>query len=544
MSNTFKTLAKSLIAVVLLVNASGVRSQTPSREKLYTSSRDKQRLARFEKQADELRSFLKIPALKAATPSQVEGSWEKVACPFDSSKALLPVTCGRLKVPENYDDPGKVIEIAFMVVKARQNIDPENPVIYMSGGPGAPSLVYAELLVTTPHIHDVVVDRDWVFFDQRGAGRSTPALYCPPGEKNRLTRIKACRDQLIKQGIDLSQYNSARSASDMEALRKALGVKQWNLWGTSYGAKLGFSMARHYPSSVRSIVHDSAGLPEDQEMVDDFRGTEVALNKLFSKCATDAACSSKFPQLRSRFLAALPRLRQQPLSIGDARLNDGRVMGFIRNNLFGGSSPLIFEQRVQNLLTYMDAAARSDGELMLNIEQRMPKEVDPFDETPVPVQGWFHLGQHLSIGCNEEKPFESMEEYQQAAAKSEIIRSLFGSEGGLGLFKQCALWPSGRAEPIENTHVYYDGPQLVFTGELDASLSGLAGYKIEMLYANATNVVFRNAAHGQVRLADYPPKSKDDYRLCALGLARQFFADPQRTLDTRCAETRKLRLVQ
>src|SRR5687768_14916303 len=101
MFNTFKTLAKSLIAVVLLVNASGVRSQTPSREKLYTSSRDKQRLARFEKQADELRTFLKIPALKAATPSQVEGSWEKVACPFDSRKALLPVTCGRLKVPEN-----------------------------------------------------------------------------------------------------------------------------------------------------------------------------------------------------------------------------------------------------------------------------------------------------------------------------------------------------------------------------------------------------------------------------------------------------------
>src|SRR5438034_11691553 len=97
-------------------------------------------------------------ALKAATPSQVEGSWEKVACPFDSRKALLPVTCGRLKVPENYDHPGKVIEIAFMVVKARKNIDPENPVIYISGGPGAPSLVYAEMLVTTPHIHEVVVD--------------------------------------------------------------------------------------------------------------------------------------------------------------------------------------------------------------------------------------------------------------------------------------------------------------------------------------------------------------------------------------------------
>jgi len=469
----------------------------------------------------------------------------EVACPFDSSKAQLPVICGRLKVPENYGDAqGRSIEIAFMVVKARQNIDPLNPVIYISGGPGAPSLVYIEMLVATPEIHDVVVDRDWVFFDQRGEGRSTPALYCPPGEKDRFAQISACRDNLTKQGIDLSQYNSARSASDIEALRKALGVKQWNIWGTSYGTKVAFAVARYYPSSVRSIVHDAAGLPEDQEMVDDFRGTEVALDRLFSKCATDAACSMKFPGLRSRFLAALSQLRQQPISLGDARFNDGRVMRFVRNNLFGGGSPAIFEQRVQNMLIYMDAAARADGALMLKIEMGMPKEVDPFDQNPVPVQGYFHLGQHLSVDCNEEKPFESLDEYKGAAAKSEIVRSLFGDQGGQGVLKECSLWPSGRADPIENTHVYYDGPQLVFTGELDASLSGLAGFKIAMLYANATNVMFRNGTHAQVHLADYPPKSKDDYRMCALGLARQFFHDPQRNLDAACAETRKLHLVQ
>src|SRR5438105_3493823 len=399
-------------------------------------------------------------ALKAATPSQVAGSLEKVACPFDSSKALLPVTCGRLKVPENYDDPkGRSIEIAFMVVNAPQNIDPDNPVIYMSGGPGGPSLVYAEMLVTIPQIHEVVVDRDWVFFDQRGAGRSTPALYCPGGEKDYLKRVKACRDMLIKQGVDLSQYNSARSASDMEALRKTLGVKQWNLWGTSYGSRLAFTMARYYPSSVRSIIHDSAELPEDQEMVDDFRGTEVVLNKLLSKCAADAACSSKFPQLRSRFLAALPRLRQQPLSIGDTRFDDGKALRFIRNNLSGGTHTAILEERVQKILPYMDAAARGDGALMIQIGQRMPKDVDPFDERPVPVQGWYHMGQALSIDCHEERAFESMDEYAQAAAKSEIVRSLFGEGGGIGIFRQCALWPSGRAEPIENTHVYYDGPQ-------------------------------------------------------------------------------------
>jgi hypothetical protein len=36
----------------------------------------------------------------------------------------------------------------------------------------------------------------------------------------------------------------------------------------------------------------------------------------------------------------------------------------------------------------------------------------------------------------------------------------------------------------------------------------------------------------------------DDYRRCALALARQFFADPQARLDASCAESRQLRLVQ
>jgi len=487
----------------------------------------------------------------AAKAYQVGGSWEKVPCPFDSSKSLLPVTCGRLKVPENYQDPkGRSIEIAFMVVKAQKNVDPENPLIYLNGGPGGTSLIDAEMLVTRPGVHQIVVDRDWVFLDQRGTGRSTPALYCAQTDLNGL---KACRDKFIKEGVDLSQYNSVQIANDIEALRKALGVKRWNVWGSSYGSRLAFTMAHYYPASVRSIIHEAPDLPEDQELVGDYRGIEIVVDKLFSKCAADAACSSRFPQLRSRFLAALPRLRQQPLSIGDERLDDNTAMNFIGDWLFGGPY-LSFEYRIQSLLIYMDAAARGDGALMLQIQQRMTqqhdielKKAEQNDHTPkpFPVEGRIHRGQSLSVDCNEEKSFESMEEYEQAAGKSEVMRSLFGRGQGADYFQRCALWPSGRAEPIENTHVYYDGPQLVFTGELDASQSGPAGYKIGMLYANARNVVFKNGQHGQVPISDSDTsKDYNYYWLCAAGLAHQFLADPQQKLDTRCAETRQIRLVR
>ena len=88
-----------------------------------------------------------------------------VPCPFDSSKALLPVTCGRLRVPESPADSSRMVDIAFMLVKAPRSIDQHGPVVFLNGGPGDNSLYYAEQLVTHPHIRDVVVDRDWIFFD-------------------------------------------------------------------------------------------------------------------------------------------------------------------------------------------------------------------------------------------------------------------------------------------------------------------------------------------------------------------------------------------
>lgn len=430
-----------------------------------------------------------------------------------------------------------------MVVKAERKVD-DNAVIFLNGGPGSTSLWHSERLVANPAIREIVVDRDWVFFDQRGGGRSNPALYCPP-DPDYHRQITSCRDTYIKQGVNLSMYNSRQISHDMEALREALGVRQWNVWGASYGARLAFTMARYHPSSVRTLLVDGPYLPEDQEVVDDVRGAEVVFSRISSKCAADAACSAKYPQLWSRFVAALPRLRQQPLPAGETRTADRRVVGYIRRTLYGGSR-LSFETNVQAVLAYMDAAARLDGQEMARIEQRVREQnaaVPP--RTPLPVYARGQAGQRLSIDCHEEKVFESVEEYVQASARSEVVRSFFPQDELDGYFAPCSWWPAGRADPIENTRVNYDGPILVFTGELDPTLSGITGFKIEMLYANAKHVVFRNAGHVQfyIRQDDYSPEEYV-YRRCALELARQFLEDPRQRLDTRCAETRTLRLVQ
>lgn len=78
MSNAFKTLAKSLFALALLVNPSGSLSQTlPRRNNHDTSSQNRKRLERFEKQADELRTLLKIPGMSAVIIKDQKVLWAK-----------------------------------------------------------------------------------------------------------------------------------------------------------------------------------------------------------------------------------------------------------------------------------------------------------------------------------------------------------------------------------------------------------------------------------------------------------------------------------
>ena len=56
------------------------------------------------------------------------------------------------------------------------------------------------------------------------------------------------------QGIDLSGYNTAESADDVDALRAALGYDAINVWGRSYGSHLALATLRRHGRHVASIV--------------------------------------------------------------------------------------------------------------------------------------------------------------------------------------------------------------------------------------------------------------------------------------------------
>lgn len=107
------------------------------------------------------------------------------------------------------------------------------PLLVLGGGPGDSPDRYLSLCETLAPIARCIL------VEQRGTGRSMPA----PKDGSTVT-------------VDLT-------LSDLEAVRKALGLDQWIAMGFSYGGYLASEYAAAYSGSVRSLILlDSCGIDD------------------------------------------------------------------------------------------------------------------------------------------------------------------------------------------------------------------------------------------------------------------------------------------
>jgi len=206
-------------------------------------------------------------------------------CPGEPVPSKLTVTCHRVEVE------GASISVALLHAP-----DPTgNPVLFLHGGPGGRAVAdryrwltpRSELLDT----HDVVL------VDQRGGGDSTPSMDCPEmrrpdaGEAA-LAGDRACRDRLIKGGIDPSSVNVEQIAIDLVAVRQALGIDRWHLHGVSFGSRVALELMRRDESAIVSAVLDSVVPPDADETADLPQGILAALLALEGRCTDDGSCPS------------------------------------------------------------------------------------------------------------------------------------------------------------------------------------------------------------------------------------------------------------
>ena len=167
--------------------------------------------------------------------------------------------CGTLLVPENRARlHGRKIGLRVVVIpSARQPARPD-AFTYLAGGPGAAA---TEMTDSVMSIWSAVNnDRDILLVDQRGTGRSNP-LTCRPPDKpiSKPGQMRAIvRSCLRSAPGDMRFYGTRAAMDDLEAVRVALGYRQLNVYGTSYGATAAQVYLKRHPDSVRTIVLDGA----------------------------------------------------------------------------------------------------------------------------------------------------------------------------------------------------------------------------------------------------------------------------------------------
>ncbi len=257
-------------------------------------------------------------------PTFVEGD-----CWWDLAEAPegVTVTCGTVEVPANRSDAeSEMITLPIARVHHPSPDPAAAPVLMLHGGPGGSLLDGAPTgTMTAPWL----TGRDGVFWDQRGSGRSEPSLNCPEKEiaavealgdaapfadelEADLAAAQTCRDRLVESGIDLDDYDTPSSVADIESIRTALDVEQWNLVGASYGTRIGLAYAREHPDRVRTLTIDSVyptqigGAQRAHDAPDD------AFDRLIEACEEDTACNEAHPDLGATFDRAVAALDARP----------------------------------------------------------------------------------------------------------------------------------------------------------------------------------------------------------------------------------------
>jgi pimeloyl-ACP methyl ester carboxylesterase len=208
--------------------------------------------------------------------------------------------CGTLKVPLDYAAPARgSVNLAVM----EHPVAPSKGVIVFNpGGPGESGDLILPILASL--MPQALQDQfTFVSFDERGTGSSEPLL-CGPSAAAAGSAIAGTaaatqtfagleRSCQTKYPALFPTVNTTTSARDMDQLRVALGAKQIDYYGLSYGTALGSVYAHLFPSHVRSMVLDGAvdtNLSLVTDASADAAAIETALVHALNGCTTMASC--------------------------------------------------------------------------------------------------------------------------------------------------------------------------------------------------------------------------------------------------------------
>src|SRR6266508_1423837 len=258
-------------------------------------------------------------------------SYHAISCPDDVLASIADFrTCGYVTVPEDRRKPeGRTISLFVTHVKT-PSADPSPDLMFTLGYDLGWQPAYDSIAKLAEYVH-----RDVFILDPRGVGHSQPSLSCPEVQALRTSSpdvstgdprvlpvfvdaATACHDRLVDDGIDLSAYNLAETAADVEAVRIALAIDRWTLAMRGASSTIGFEVMRRFPEHIQAAYFDSPDAPQVDLFSEAIIGTRYAIARLSEACGDDPRCTRSFPHLEETVRHDLVALHRDPARIPTA----------------------------------------------------------------------------------------------------------------------------------------------------------------------------------------------------------------------------------
>ncbi|MFD5818233.1 alpha/beta fold hydrolase [Streptomyces sp. NPDC127038] len=449
--------------------------------------------------------------------------------PCPATAEPVPGRCGFLEVPENRAHPGgRKVRLTVVIVPAVSAKPAGDPVVFMTGGPGADAIDDLPFLIGA----GVNKDRELIVMAQRGTLHSRPDLACPeidrfyaeavglrydaPSTGRRLVRAAAqCRTRLTASGVDLSAYNTTENAADFADLRGALGIRRWNVYGYSYGTDLALTYLRRHPQGIRSVAIDSVVPPRIVSLPWTWDSAQEGINTIFAACAAQPRCENRYPDLSRTLTQQVRRLEARPLTVTAQPPSGGKPVKVV---LDGGA---LVNLLVANAVPAVDVPAALD-ELAHGNPERFARARAA---GATPVIGEFAHGLTQSVACAEWVPGHTRADLLAAGRRAfpGWPDSVLAQAPQLP-FEQdvCRVWNVPDRTPIQRLTTAGNVPALVLSGTFDAKTGARWGAYAARTLFRSTTVLIPGIGHWVV------PQSP-----CAASVLTSFLTRPNAP-DTGC----------
>ena len=434
-----------------------------------------------------LLAFALSVSVAAVTPVQAQLAAALTPCTVRGLTG--DVRCGGVRVPEDRRAPaGRQIDLRVVVARATEPARQNDPLVLLAGGPGQAGTEMGEF--ATEAFSLVRRTRDIVLVDARGTGSSNGlrcALMRRPEDFGGSTlypreSVRTCRDSLSRVA-DLSRYTTEQIADDLDAVRRALGYTQLNLYGTSYGSRLAFAYIRRHPTSVRTAVLKAVAPPTMIAPMNYAQDAERAFGLLERDCKADTACARAFPSPRADLDTVLARAARGEVRAPVPNGRGGVDTITVSRDAIAGSLMSVMQSAMQRSMVprLLRVAAAGDSRPLATAVVQARRAIDVL----------ISAGMHLSVSCSDDGA-----RLDTAAARADDARTFLGGSRVRMLADACREWAVATPVASAGTAVRATTPVLLVSGELDPNTPPRHADEALRALPNGRHVVLAGVAHG------------------------------------------------